>query len=128
MPPSCEGQKCHPCVRKTLLPMSQEGHLVLSGHMGDSSFRAHRYHFRPEGIVDRFEPACLVIEIAQVILHEADQPNAVPDLGDADVLSGEGVTEIHFPALETNATTRCDGNGRVVKGIRELVEASVDAR
>src|SRR4030095_3985515 len=26
MPPPVKGQKCHPCVRNTVLPMSQEAH------------------------------------------------------------------------------------------------------
>src|SRR5258705_12624365 len=26
MPPPAKGQKCHPCVRNTVLPISQEGH------------------------------------------------------------------------------------------------------
>ena len=26
--PSCEGPKCHPCVRNTVLPMSQEGQSI----------------------------------------------------------------------------------------------------
>jgi hypothetical protein len=44
-----------------------------------------------------------MIEIAQVLLHKAHEPNAVPDLGDADILTREGVTEIHFSPLETDS-------------------------
>jgi hypothetical protein len=28
--PSCEGAECHPCVRNTVLPISQEGHSIES--------------------------------------------------------------------------------------------------
>ena len=34
MPPPLKGQKCHPCVRNTVLPISQEG------HQGHSPWRA----------------------------------------------------------------------------------------
>jgi hypothetical protein len=39
------------------------------------------------------------------VLHEGDEPNAVADLRDADVLPRKGVTEIHLPSLETNPPT-----------------------
>src|SRR5713226_7382958 len=29
MPPPLKGPKCHPCVRNTLLPISQEGHCAM---------------------------------------------------------------------------------------------------
>src|SRR4030095_13105731 len=35
MPPPVKGQKCHPCVRNTVLPISQEGHYVKSRDRGD---------------------------------------------------------------------------------------------
>jgi len=49
--------------------------------------RAH--HFRSEGILDRFEPACLVVEVAEVIVHKADEPNLLADLLDAEALASE---------------------------------------
>jgi hypothetical protein len=40
------------------------------------------------------------------VLHDGDEPDAVPDLRDVDVLSGEGVTQIDFPSLKTAAAAR----------------------
>ena len=54
--------------------------MVYSGHMGDSSFRAHGQQFRAERSVDRFQPAGLVVEVAQIIAHEGDEPDALADL------------------------------------------------
>ena len=34
-------------------------------------------HFRPKGILDRLEAAGLVVEVAQVGLHEGDEPDPV---------------------------------------------------
>ena len=33
-------------------------------------------------------------------MHEGDEPDALADLRDADVLAGEGVTEIHLVPLK----------------------------
>ena len=35
--------------------------------------------------MDRFESAGLIVEIAQVALHEGDEPDVVTDLLDADL-------------------------------------------
>jgi hypothetical protein len=31
---------------------------------------------------DRFEPASLVVEVAEIIVHEGDKPNAVDEFND----------------------------------------------
>ena len=55
-------------------------------------------------MVDRFEPARLVVEIAQIVLHEGNEPNVLADLRDADLLPGKDVTEIDLLALEADPT------------------------
>ena len=47
-----------------------------------------------EGICEWFEPAGLVVEVAQIIIHKADQPNAVVGLLDANSLAGKHLTEM----------------------------------
>jgi hypothetical protein len=37
-------------------------------------------NFRPKRILDRFEPASLVGELDEIVLHEGDEPDAVPAL------------------------------------------------
>jgi hypothetical protein len=49
---------------------------MLAGDMGDS-------------FVDRFEPTRLIVEVAQIVAHEGDEPDALAHLGDADALAGE---------------------------------------
>ena len=61
-------------------------------------------HEDPSGerIVDPFETARLVVEVAQIVPHDGDEPDAPADLCHADVLSREDRTEIHLLALETD--------------------------
>jgi hypothetical protein len=41
-----------------------------------------------------------VIEEAEVVVHEADEPDFVSDLLDADVLTGEDLAEIDLAAAD----------------------------
>lgn len=46
-----------------------------------------------------FEPACLIIEVSQIVGHEARQPDMVFDLFDANGLAGEDEAEIDLLAV-----------------------------
>ena len=37
----------------------------------------------------RFQSAGLIVEVSQIVVHEADEPDAVVGLLDADILDGE---------------------------------------
>jgi len=47
-------------------------------------YRRHRQHFCLKWVFDRLEPAGLVIELAEIILHETDESDSVRDLFDDD--------------------------------------------
>lgn len=47
-----------------------------------------------------FESACLVVEVSQIIIHEADEPEALIGLFDTDGLVGEDLAEIDFSLFE----------------------------
>ena len=49
--------------------------------------------------------------IAQIIVHEADEPNVLAHLVDADALTGEDCAEVDFLPIEADAPARCDGGG-----------------
>ena len=72
-------------------------------------------------------PARLVVEIFQVVLHKADEPNVVADLGNAHVLPREGMTQIHFPPVQTNPPATRHEHRRVVEGLGERLQAAIDA-
>jgi hypothetical protein len=43
---------------------------------------------------------CLVVEVTEIIIHKADQPDPIADLFDTDALAGEDEAEIDFLALK----------------------------
>ena len=69
---------------------------VHSEHIGN--------HFGVERILNRFEPTGLIVEVAQIVAHEGDEPDALTHLRYADVLAGKHVAEIHLPRLEADPT------------------------
>jgi hypothetical protein len=52
--------------------------------------------------------------------HEADEPNAVVGLFDADGLTSEDLAEIDFPPIEADATAGRHGNGLLVERIVDV--------
>ena len=44
-----------------------------------------------------------MVEVAEIIVHEADEPNVLADLLDADALTGENSAEIDLPPIATGA-------------------------
>ncbi|MBS1867703.1 MAG: hypothetical protein JSS69_17450, partial [Acidobacteria bacterium] len=66
-----------------------------------------------------FEHPRLQIEVSQIIIHKADQPDVVVHFFDARGLPGEDRAEIDFPATQANAATTGEHDGSVVeKGSR----------
>ena len=66
-----------------------------------------------------------MIKISQVVLHEADQPDSVAHLLDADVLPREDAAEIDLSPIEADPPAVRDSDGFVVERIVELAEAPV---
>jgi hypothetical protein len=60
------------------------------------------------------------VEVAQIIVHEADEPNVLAHLLDTDALTGEDGAEVYFLAIEADAPTRRHGDGLVVERVVEL--------
>jgi hypothetical protein len=52
-----------------------------------------------------FEPACLNVEIPQIIVHKGDKPDLFAHLFDSDVLTGEHDAEIDLLPVEADAAT-----------------------
>ena len=79
-------------------------------------------------MLDRFQSTRLIIEIAQVVVHEADLPNALLDLLDADLLPREDVTQIDRAPIEADPAAVRHDHAPVVEGTRELLQALIRAR
>jgi len=69
-----------------------------------------------------------VIEVAEIVVHEADEPSLLAHLLDADALAGEDDTEIDLLPIEADAPACSHGGGPVVERVIELWQASVGAR
>src|SRR5215475_4048608 len=75
-------------------------HFVRSGDIGNRTFRRHRLHFWPEGVLQGLQSFLLQIDIAKIVIHKTDQPDAVVDFFDADSLSGEGNAEVDLLVVQ----------------------------
>ena len=75
-----------------------------------------------------FHNSGLQVEVTQIILHEADQPDIFVNFLDADSLSGEDLAEVDFLVAQTNRAAAGNHDGFVVEGIIDIGQAGVRAR
>ncbi len=69
-----------------------------------------------------------MVEVAEIIVHKADEPNVLADLLDANALAGEDGAEIDLLAIEADAPACGHGDGSVVEGVIQVGQSSVGAR
>src|SRR5258708_14782091 len=90
--------------------------------MGDRMYRLHGYHFWAERIFEWFEHPRLQIEVFQIIIHKADQPDVFVNFFDADGLTGEDRAEVNFLAPQTDAAAvrrwSCRGRDSRCRAVR----------
>ena len=58
-------------------------------------------------------------------MHEADEPDAIGHLLDADALTGEHGAKVDFAALEADAAAVGDQCGSVMERILEIAQSPV---
>src|SRR6267143_1409076 len=100
---------------------------VRPGDIGDRSYRRHRLHFWAKRVVERLQSFFLQIDVAEIVLHKADQPNTFFDFFDPQGLSCEDRAEINFFAVQTDASAVGDVNDAVVKRISKFWQAAIAA-
>jgi hypothetical protein len=69
----------------------------------------------------------LQVEVAEIIVHEADEPNAVIDLLDAEFLAGQHDGDVDPLSMQAEASTGGDKNLAIVEWIDQLGQALVRA-
>ena len=69
------------------------------------------------GVGGTFDAIALVVEEAQVIVHEADQPDVIGDFAHSDGLTGKDLVEIDLASAKAQATALRDDDGAIVEGI-----------
>ena len=79
------------------------------------------------GIRPLIEPARLIVEAAQVVLHEADESDALAHLCDAHALAGEHMTEVDLSSAKADPAAAGHHDRLIVKRISQALEATIDA-
>jgi len=65
-----------------------------------------------------FQSAGLIVEIFEIVVHEADEPNAVVDLLDSKPLAGEHLGDFDLLSVHADAAARGDDDVAVVERCR----------
>ena len=102
--------------------------LVRSGDIGNRTFRRHRLHFWPEGVVQGLQGFFLQINIAEIVIHKTDEPNAVVNFLDAHGLAGERNAEVDLLVVQAKTSATCDHDGAVVERVVSFRDAAIGAR
>ena len=66
-----------------------------------------------------------MIEVTEVVVHKADEPDVVTHLFDAHPLAGEDLTEVHLASVEADAATVRHGRRLVVERIVQVAQAAI---
>src|SRR5215472_13678280 len=69
------GLPCHECRKARLA----SGHRARTGNMGDRD--------RAEWVVEGLQGLLLQVEISEIVMHEADEPDPLVDFLDAELLA-----------------------------------------
>src|SRR5439155_16420282 len=101
---------------------------VRSGDIGNRTFRRHRLHFWPEGVLQGLQGFFLQINIAEIVIHKTDEPNAVVNFLDADGLPGERYAEVDFLVVQAKTSAAGDHDGAVVERVVRFRDASIRTR
>jgi hypothetical protein len=98
---------------------------VRSGDIGNRTFRRHRLHFRPERVLQGLQGFFLQINVAEIVIHKADQPDSVVDFFDADGLSSKGYAEVDLLVVQAETSATGDHQRAVVERVVRLWDASI---
>jgi len=79
-------------------------------------------------VQDGLQGSLLQADISEIIVHEADEPNAVADFLDAEFLTGEHGRDIDLFSVHADASTGGDKDVAVVERIVDLWQAVIAVR
>jgi hypothetical protein len=84
-------------------------------------FGLYRRHglqfFRYEGVRRGFDACFLMVEEAEIIIQERNEPDLVLDFLDADDLSSEDLAQADSAFADADPSTMCDPNRPIMKRI-----------
>ena len=87
---------------------------VRTGDMVNGPYLRHRQQPRAERVVEGLQSLLFQVEVAEIVMHEAYDPDAVVDLLDADTLTGQHVREVDALAVHADASAGGDHDFAVV--------------
>ena len=74
-------------------------------------------NLEPNGLSRGCKGSLLQIDVSEIVAHEADDPNAVVELLDADALAGEHGRDIDLLSMHADAAAGGDEDVAVVEGV-----------
>jgi len=81
----------------------------------------------PNGLSMWLQGFLLQVEISQIIVHEADEPNAVVDLLDAESLTSQHGGDVDPLAMQAEPSAGGDENVAVMERIGQFGQAVITA-
>src|ERR1700732_295318 len=115
------------CLFGTYRAPATKKTFVRSGDIGNRTFRRHGLHFWPEGVLQGLQGFFLQINIAEIVIHKTDQPDAVVNFFDSDRLTGEGNAEVNLLVVEANTPAAGDDEGAIVERVVRFGDAEIGA-
>ena len=93
--------------------------------MGNRRFRSHGLHFWLEGVLQGLQGSLLQIDVAKIVVHKTDQPDAVVDFLDTDGLTGERHAEVDLLVVEAKTPTAGDYYGAIVERVVRFGDTAI---
>ena len=81
-----------------------------------------------ERVVERLQGFLLQVEVSEIVVHEAGEPNAVIDLLDAEFLASKYGGDVDPLAMQAEAATGGDKNLAIVERIDQFGQAVIASR
>ncbi len=95
--------------------------------MGNRLFRRDGLHFFSERVVDCLQGSLFEVNVSEVVVHEADKPDAVIDFGDADALACHDGGDVDLLSVNAEAAASGDQGVGVMEGIVQVRQAVIGA-
>jgi hypothetical protein len=83
---------------------------------------------RAEWVVEELQGLLLEVEVSQIVVHEADQPNAIVDFLDAERLPGQHGRDVDLLAIQAEPSAGRDEDVAVIERKGQLGQAVIAAR
>jgi hypothetical protein len=83
---------------------------------------------RAEWVVEGLQGLLLEVEISEIVVHEADEPNAFIDLFDSKLLTGQHDRDVDLLAMQAEAPAIGDEYVAIVEGIDQVRQAAIGTR